>query len=151
KPADFDRRVRGRYGPPPAPYENARLPLGLHYFQSPFRKRIVNYFLLCHPRVVARQTLIGPRHPAPRPQSLFDDLAAEDKLLKVPVQLSYVRGTIDPVNPVTFLMTFRDLDLNLTGNNFQLDYSKDVASDPPAWWLLKRKKTRNWTGSVNVN
>src|SRR5262249_52957554 len=61
-----------------------------------------------------------------------------------------VRGTIDPVNPVTFLMTFRDLDLNLTGNDFKFDYSRDVVSDPPAWWLLKRKTTRGWTGGVHV-
>ena len=28
----------------------------------------------------------------------------------------------------------------------KLDYPDHVCSDPPAWWLLKRKKTRDWTG-----
>jgi mono/diheme cytochrome c family protein len=152
KPADFDRRVRERYGLYPAPYENAGLPMGLHHSQGLFGKGIMNDCLLCHAGVVAGQTIIGLGNSSLDLQTMFDDFAAQDNLpFKVPVQLSYVRGTVDPVNPVTFLMTFRDLDLNLTGNRFQLDYSKGVVSDPPAWWLLKRKTTRNWTGGVNVN
>jgi mono/diheme cytochrome c family protein len=152
KPTDFDRRVRERYGLHAAPYENAGLPMGLHYSQGLFGKGIMNDCLICHAGVVAGQTIIGLGNSSLDLQTMFDDFAAQDNLpFKVPVQLSYARGTVDPVNPVTFLMTFRDLDLNLTGNRFQLDYSKDVASDPPAWWLLKRKTTRNWTGGVNVN
>jgi mono/diheme cytochrome c family protein len=152
KPADFDRRLRERYGLHPAPYENAGLPMGLHYSQGPFGKGIINDCLLCHAGVVAGQTIVGLGNSALDLQTMFDDFFAQDKIpFKVPVQLSYVRGTVDPVNPVTFLMTFRDLDLNLARNPFQLDYSKDVVSDPPAWWLLKRKTTRNWTGGVNVN
>src|SRR5262249_9273798 len=27
---------------------------------------------------------------------------------------------------------------------------RDLASDPPAWWLLKRKKTRDWTGGIDA-
>jgi Cytochrome c len=152
KPADFDRRFRERYGLHPAPYENAGLPMGLHYANGPFGKGVVNDCLLCHAGVVAGQTIIGVGNSAVDLQTLFDDITAQTRLpFKVPVQLSYVRGTVDPVNPVTFLTTFRDLDLNLARNPFELDYSKDVVSDPPAWWLLKRKKTRNWTGGVNVN
>jgi mono/diheme cytochrome c family protein len=152
KPADFDRRVRERYGLHPAAYENAGLPMGLHQAQGSFGKGLTNDCLLCHAGGVAGQSIIGLGNSALDLQTLFDDLSAQSKLpIKLPVQLSYVRGTIDPVNPVTFLMTFRDLDLNLTGNDFQLDYSKDVVSDPPAWWHLKRKTTRNWTGGVNVN
>src|SRR5205807_3752567 len=32
----------------------------------------------------------------------------------------------------------------------QLTYSKDICSDPPAWWLLKKKKTRDWTGGIDA-
>jgi mono/diheme cytochrome c family protein len=32
----------------------------------------------------------------------------------------------------------------------QLGYSHGVCSDPPAWWLLKKKKTRDWTGSIDA-
>lgn len=152
KPADFERRLRERYGLHPAPYENAGLPMGLHYSQGPFGKGVINDCLLCHAGLVAGQPIIGLGNSALDLQTLFDDLTAQAKLpIKIPVEVSYARGTIDPVNPVTFFMTFRDLDLNLTGNPFKLDFSKDVASDPPAWWLLKRKRTRNWTGGVNVN
>ena len=42
------------------------------------------------------------------------------------------RGTIDPVSPVTFLMGLRDLDLNVR-KPMQLDRTKDLCSDPPAW------------------
>jgi mono/diheme cytochrome c family protein len=44
-------------------------------------------------------------------------------------------------------MSFRDPDLNLTVP-VRLDRYPDVCSRPPAWWLLKRKKIRDWTGSV---
>jgi cytochrome c2 len=152
KPADFDLKVRERYGLHPAPYENAGLPMGLHYAQGRFGKGIINDCLMCHAGVVAGQTIIGLGNSALDLQTMFDDFAAQDNFpIKLPVQLSYVRGTVDPVNPVTLLMTFRDLDLNLTGNRFQLDFSNHVASDPPAWWLLRRKTTRNWTGGVSVN
>src|SRR5260370_1088804 len=84
-------------------------------------------------------------------QSLFDDLTAIDRLpIKFPVRFSHGRGTVDPVNPVTFLAEMRDADLNLR-SPIKLEYTDNVSSDPPAWWLLKRKKTRNWTGGVQVN
>src|SRR5262249_33976326 len=152
RPADFDRRVRERYGLHPAPYENAGLPMGLHYSQGLFGKGVMNDCLLCHAGVVAGQTIIGLGNSSLDLQTMFDDFAAQDNLpIKVPVQPRYVRGPASPVNPVTSLMTSRDLALNLPGNQYQLDYSKDVVSAPPAWWLLKRKTTRNWTGGVNVN
>jgi hypothetical protein len=152
RPADFDQRFRERYGLHSAPYENAGLPMGLHYAQGPFGKGVSTDCLLCHAGVVAGQTIIGLSNSALDMQTMFEELGAQSKLpIKSPVQLSYVRGTVDSVNPVTFLMTLRDLDLNLTRTHSQPDFSKDVVSDPPAWWLLKRKTTRNWTGNVNVN
>jgi hypothetical protein len=151
KPADFAEAFRARYGVHPALYENNGLPMGLHYSKGLFGKGIVNDCLLCHAGVVAGQTVIGLGNASLDLQSLFDDFSAVDRLpYKVPVQLSYGRGTIDPVNPVTYLMEFRDVDLNLK-RAVQLDYTENVSSDPPAWWLLKRKKTRNWTGGVQVN
>ena len=46
-------------------------------------------------------------------------------------------------------MEMRDSDLNVR-TPIKLDYVDNVCSDPPAWWLLKKKKTRNWTGSVDA-
>jgi mono/diheme cytochrome c family protein len=146
KPADFDRQFRDRYGLLPAPYENAGLPMGLHYATGPFGKGIVNDCLLCHTGTVAGQTILGVANASLDLQSLADDLWAQSPLpVKVPFRFSHVRGTIDPVNPVAFLASFRDVDLNLAPERRPVEYSRGVSSDPPAWWLL------NWTGTVLVN
>lgn len=152
KPADFDERLRERYGLHAAPHENGGLPMGLHYSQGLLGKGVINDCLLCHAGVVAGQTIIGAPNSSLDLQSLFDDLAAADRSpFKVPVQVGYARGTVDPVNPVAFLMEFRNPDLSLRDEPLKLEFTKDIASDPPAWWLLQRKKTRNWTGGVDVN
>src|SRR5262249_30994842 len=83
-------------------------------------------------------------------QTLFEDFSVAGGIkLDVPFEFSYVRATIDPTTPVAFLMGFRDPDLNVQ-KQVKLDYFRDACSDPPAWWLLKRKKTRDWTGSISV-
>ena len=152
KPADFAKAVRDRYGLHEAPYDNDGLPMGLHYSKGLFGKAIVGDCLLCHAGVVAGQTIIGAPNASLDLQSLFDDLSAMEKLpLKFPVRFGHGRGTIDPVNPVTFLAEMRDADINLQTPRVKLDYTDNVNSDPPAWWLLKRKKTRNWSGGVQVN
>jgi mono/diheme cytochrome c family protein len=151
KPADYANAVRERYGLHEAPYDNDGLPMGLHYTKGLFGKSIVNDCLLCHAGVVAGQTIIGAPNASLDLQTLFDDLTATEKLpLKFTVPFSHGRGTIDPVNPVTFLARMRDPDLNLQPP-IALDFTDNVSSDPPAWWLLKRKKTRNWSGGVLVN
>jgi mono/diheme cytochrome c family protein len=60
-----------------------------------------------------------------------------------------VRGTVDPVNPLTYLIQFRDAELEVQ-KPVQLTFSSNLCSDPPAWWLLKRKRTRDWTGGVDA-
>ena len=113
-------------------------------------KGIVNNCLLCHAGTVAGQTVIGVGNAALDLQGLFEDLSSASGFrLRGPFQFSYARGTIDPINPFTYLMSMRDPDLNLR-SPVPLPYSKDVCSDPPAWWLLKRKKTRDWTGAIDV-
>jgi hypothetical protein len=151
RPANFPSAVRERYGLHVAPYDNAGLPMGLHFSKGLFGKGIVNDCLLCHAGVVADQTVIGVGNASLDLQSLFEDLLAIEKLpLKIPVRFGHGRGTIDPVNPATFLAQLRDADLNLQ-QAIDLDFSEYVNSDPPAWWLLKRKQTRNWTGGIRVN
>ena len=151
KPADYACAVQERYGLHPAQYPNNGLPMGLHYSQGILGKGVINDCLLCHASVVAGQTVIGAANSTLDLQSLFEDLNTIDKLpYEFPFKFAYARGTIDPVNPATFLMEFRDHDLNVR-IPVKLDYSENIASDPPAWWLLKRKTTRNWTGGVQVN
>jgi mono/diheme cytochrome c family protein len=113
-------------------------------------KGLTNNCLLCHSGTVAGQTIVGLGNASLDLQSLFEDLSHADGLdLGAPVQLSYVRGTIDPVNPLAFLLQFRDADLNLQKPRAP-HYSGNVCSDPPAWWLLKKKKTRDWTAPMDV-
>ncbi len=150
RPVDYDRTFRERYGLLAASYDNHGLPLGLMESRSLWGKGIVNNCLLCHAGRVAGRTYIGLGNASLDLQSLFDELSAADHLkLGLPFQFSYVRGTIDAVSPVAFLMSFRDADLNVQ-KPVDLPLCKDVCSDPPAWWLIKRKKTRDWTGGIDA-
>jgi len=150
KPADYGRAFRERYGLHAAPYDNHGLPMGLMQSNRWLRKGIVNNCLLCHAGSIAGRTYIGLGNASLDFQSLFDELTAGDGLkIDLPFRFSYVRGTIDPVSPVAFLMRYRDADLNLQ-KPVDLTYFKDVCSDPPAWWLIKRKKTRDWTGGIDA-
>ncbi|OWK36740.1 c-type cytochrome [Fimbriiglobus ruber] len=45
-------------------------------------------------------------------------------------------------------MRFRDAELNLRPGQPGGELARDVLSDPPAWWQLKKKKTRDWTGAM---
>src|SRR5205807_1519752 len=69
--------------------------------------------------------------------------------LGFPFQFSYVRGTVDPVNPAAYLVQFRDSELNVQ-KPISLPSTENVCSDPPAWWLLKKKKTRDWNALIDA-
>ena len=151
KPADYARAFRERYGLHPAPYENGGLPMGLHEVRGLLGKGIDADCLMCHAGSIAGQTYIGLGNASVDVQGLFEELsAANGGRLDLPFEFSHSRGTVDPVASVTFLMEWRDADLNMRAAPAKLDFRNDVASDPPAWWLLKKKKTRGWTGSMDV-
>ena len=151
RPADYARAVRDRYGLHPAPYENAGLPMGMHPargFQGP---GVGTDCLLCHAGTVAGQTIVGLGNSTLDLEGFFADLVAATGGSRdgLPFRFSYARGTIDPVGPFTFLMSLRDAELNLRPQA-DLDYFPGLCSDPPAWWQLKKKKTRDWTGGVDA-
>jgi hypothetical protein len=150
KPSDYAKALEERYGLHASPDSKGGLPLGL-IESSNFRgKGIVNNCLLCHAGTIAGQTVIGLANSSLDLQSLFDDLAAADGFkYGMPFRFSYVRGTIDPINPATYLLQFRDAELNVQ-KPIDLGFSENVSSDPPAWWLIKRKKTRDWTGFIDA-
>jgi hypothetical protein len=149
KPADYERLVRARYGLHAAPFDNHGLPLGLQIAPRLLGKGIINNCLLCHAGTVAGQTVIGLGNSALDLQSLFEDLSQADGFnLDLPYRFSYARGTIDPINALIFLLELRDPDLNLQAPA-NLGYHPNVCSDPPAWWQIKRKKTRDWTGAID--
>jgi mono/diheme cytochrome c family protein len=151
KPSDYDAVFRQRYGLHWAPFENKGKPLGLIEAPRFFGKGLTNNCLLCHAGTIAGQTIIGLGNASLDLQGLFEDLSRADGLeLGLPFQMAYVRGTIDPLNPVAFLLQFRDADLNVQKPH-PFHYSAYVCSDPPAWWLLKKKKTRDWTAPMDVH
>jgi mono/diheme cytochrome c family protein len=151
KPAEYEKAVMERYGLHPAPFDNGGRPLGLIEAKGLLGKGLVNNCLLCHAGTVAGQTIIGLGNASLDLQLLFDDMIAADGLkFDLPVRLSYVRGTVDPLNPAAFMFQFRDANLDLTTRPVKIPFGADVSSDPPAWWLLKRKKTRDWTGIIDA-
>jgi hypothetical protein len=151
KPADYPRAVRDRYGLHPAPYENAGLPMGLHPARGLLMgKGVGTDCLLCHAGTVAGRTVIGLANSTMDVDGLIRDLfAASGMRIDVPFRAAYVRGTIDPITPAAFLVAARDADLNLRPPQ-PLDITPGLCSDPPAWWLLKKKKTRDWTGAIDA-
>jgi hypothetical protein len=151
KPADYDKAVMDRYGLHAAPFENGGRPMGLIEAKALLGKGLVNNCLMCHAGTVAGQTIIGVGNASLDLQSLFEDLTAADGMkLDMPFQFSYVRGTIDPLNSASFLLQFRDDNLELSSPPARMAFTSDVCSDPPAWWLLKRKTTRDWTGVIDA-
>jgi hypothetical protein len=123
--------------------------MGLHVGPWLLGRGVAIDCLFCHAGAVAGRTVIGLGNSTMDLQALFDDAAAVNSRARVPFRASYVRGTIDPVTPAAFLMSFRDADLTV-GPRVELDYYHDLCSDPPAWWQLKKKKTRDWTGGVDA-
>ena len=151
RPDNYAQAFMDRYGLHAAPFENHGLPMGLLQAQGLFGKGMVNNCLLCHAGTICGQTVIGMGNSALDLQSLFEEMSAADGLkLDVPFQFSHVRATIDPISSLAFLLGFRDSDLNLQ-KHVQLDCHGDICSDPPAWWLLKKKKTRDWTGAIDAS
>jgi hypothetical protein len=150
KPDNFAEAFRQRYGLHAAPYENNGLPMGFHFSPGLLGKGLITDCLLCHGGTVAGQTIIGLGNASLDLQTMFDDLnVAAAFPFKFPMHFSHVRGTIDPVSPVGFLLGFRDADLKVQKHT-RLDYFENICSDPPAWWLIKKKKTRDWTGGVDA-
>jgi len=114
KPANYAEAFMERYGLHPAPFENKGRPMGLIEAQGFLGKGIVNNCLLCHAGRVAGQTIIGLGNASLDLQALFDEMgAAAGYRGEFPFRSSYVRGTVDPVNPLTYLLQFRDSELEV--------------------------------------
>src|SRR5262249_8752256 len=60
------------------------------------------------------------------------------------------RGTSEAGGMAVFLLGYREPDLRLRGKPVDLDLHDDLCEDPPAWWLLKKKKTMYHTGSTDT-
>ena len=126
-----------------APYDNGGLPMGFTRSRGllGLGHGLGNDCLLCHAGTVAGQTMIGLGNSSLDMQSLYEELAAADKLDPVmPVQLCNVRGTSEASNFPVYLMQFRDAELR---HRLPVKYSfcQNLCEDIPAWWNYKKKKT----------
>jgi len=150
KPADYDRAVRDRYGLLPATADGRGLPLGLVKGRGLLGDGLSSACVMCHTGRVAGRTVVGLGNASLDLQSLVGDLADAAGLKPTaPFRLSYARGTIDAVSPGAFMMRTRDEELAPLAEPVDRGpLPADVLSDPPAWWLLKKKKTRDWTGAI---
>ncbi len=143
RPADYDRAFRDRYGLHPAPFQNGGLALGLVRSRGllGLGQGLGSDCLLCHAGTVAGQTIIGLGNPALDMESLYEDLAAADRLdPQMPLRLCNVRGTTEASNFAIYLMQFRDAELR---HRIPVKYAicEDLCEDVPAWWHFKKKKT----------
>lgn len=153
KPADYAAAVRERYGLSPAPYDNAGLPMGLRIGKTAIGlPGVANDCMLCHASSILGQSIVGLGNSSLDIQSLFEELGlaagASPKIL--PFTFGRVRGTSEAGAMAVFLLSYREPNLDLTFKRHDLGLRDDLCEDPPAWWLLKRKKTMYHTGTSDA-
>ncbi len=150
KPADFDRRLRERYGLYEAPYPNKGLPMGLREAPYLFGKGVGVDCMMCHSASLFGKPVMGLGNASFDLQALFDDVAHAQGLKQLaPYALNHVRGTTEASASAIFLYQFREPDLTVR-REVKLDIPKSTCEDVPAWWLLKKKKTMYATGSASA-
>jgi mono/diheme cytochrome c family protein len=153
RPADYDRLFRERYGLHDAPYPNNGLPMGLRVADRAFGlgKGIGQDCLVCHGGSIAGKSYVGLGNASLDYQSLHEELSASDgRPGKTPFRFCNVRGTSEAGGMAVFLLAYREPDLNLRFRPLDLELHDDLCEDPPAWWLLKKKKTMYHTGGADT-
>jgi hypothetical protein len=150
KPADYDRAFREYYGLPEAPFENNGLPMGLKQTASFLGRTLTVDCLVCHGGSALGTSYIGLGNTSIDIQALFEDLTAADGLPgKMPFEFTRVRGTTEAGAMAVYLLGRRNPDLTLRAKPVDLGLHDDLCEDPPAWWLLKKKRTMYWTGGAD--
>jgi mono/diheme cytochrome c family protein len=154
-PADYDRLFRQRYGLHPAPYPNGGLPMGLRKetVTAGFLKRegLTNDCLICHAGSILGKSYIGLGNASLDFQAFYEELSGPaGRRMRSPMTFTRVRGTSEAGGMAVFLLGYREPDLALRLTRLDLDLHDDLCEDPPAWWLLKKKKTMYHTGGADT-
>ena len=153
RPADFDSRVRERYGLHDAPYPNGGLPMGLRPTEGRRGGPAVGIdCMLCHGGALFGESVVGLPNTSIDLAGLFRDLdVAGGGLGFFPYRLSNVRGTTESTATGVYLISLRDAELNLRLPPADLRPIPDqLCEDAPAWWLLKRKGTMYANGQIDA-
>jgi mono/diheme cytochrome c family protein len=142
---------RERYGLHPAPYPNGDYPMGLRPVKSFLGAGLTTDCLLCHGGSIAGRSYVGLPNSTIDMQALYEELAAADgRSRRTPFRFSNVRGTTEAGAMAVYLFSLREPDLKLRPAPLDLGLRDDLCEDPPAWWLLKKKKTMYHTGSSDT-
>jgi hypothetical protein len=149
KPDDYSSAVRERYGLHEAPYPNGGYPMGIREAKGLLGKMLTTDCMICHAGSLLGKSYVGMPNSSLDYQSLFEDLArATGVPPRLPLRMTNVRGTTEAGAFTAFLLSMRDPDLNLRDKRIELEAHDNMVEDPPAWWLLKKKKTMYHTGST---
>jgi mono/diheme cytochrome c family protein len=150
-PADYDKVFAKRYGLHPAPYPNGRYPMGLREDRTLFIKAIATDCLICHGGSICGKSYVGLGNSTLDFQAFAEELGkAQGGAGRTPFHFANVRGTSEAGGMAVFLLGFREPDLKLRVKPVDLKLKDDLCEDPPAWWLLKKKKTMYWTGGADA-
>jgi hypothetical protein len=151
RPADYATAFRDHYGLHAAPYPNHELPMGLRQGPRLLGRGMSSDCLICHGGSIIGQSIVGLGNASLDIHSLFEDLTAADGIKKnLPFTFTNVRGTSEAGGMGVYLLGLRNPDLSLRQPRLDLDLHDDLCEDPPAWWLLKKKKTMYHAGGADA-
>jgi hypothetical protein len=151
KPADFPAGLSEHYGLHPAPYPNDSLPMGLRPVADAQGPGVALDCMLCHGGSLFGKSYVGLPNTSLDLAALFQDFAtARGFPQMLPYRLSNVRGTTESTATAIFLIAFRDPDLNVKMPTSFPVVPDQMCEDPPAWWLLKKKKTMYHNGRLDA-
>jgi hypothetical protein len=152
KPDEYDRLFRERYGLHPAPYPNNDLPMGLRLDKTLLgRKALTTDCMICHGGSIFGKSYVGLGNASLDFQAFYEEMnAAFPRRARSPFRFANVRGTSEAGGMAVYLLGYREPDLSLRLTRRDLDLQDDLCEDPPAWWLLKKKKTMYHTGGSDT-
>jgi hypothetical protein len=144
-----------RYGMHKAPYQNDDLPMGLKLAPFPLTlgtvKGIALDCLICHGGILDGKSYPGLGNNSLDLQTFFEDMNKADGNKKhLDFRFGNSRGTNEAGAVSVFLIGFRNPDLSLKTSWANLGLNDELHEDPPAWWLLKKKKSIYATGGADA-
>ena len=144
-----------RYGMHQPPYNNDGLPMGLKLATFPYTlgtvKGIALDCLICHGGILDGKPYPGLGNNSLDLQTFFEDMNTSDGNKKpLAFKFGNSRGTNEAGAVSVFLLGFRNPDLSLKSSWNNLGLNDELHEDPPAWWLLKKKKSMYATGGANA-
>ena len=144
-----------RYGMHQAPYQNDDLPMGIKLAPFPLTlgtvKGIALDCLICHGGILDGKPYPGLGNNSLDLQTFFEDMNKADGNKKhLDFRFGNSRGTNEAGAVSVFLIGFRNPDLSLKTSWANLGLNDELHEDPPAWWLLKKKKSIYATGGADA-